>query len=185
MQTIEQDIDAITEVRREVRRLLKSSTPDDVSRQMKYSTAIHEASHYAVLGRLFPDVKVTSLQVTDEANGKINHKGLKIGNDRRKQARSAAYSLAGYAGEMELGLHTRRYIVECCETDLKTADKIIRELGLDPNRLFRAARRYIAEEWNAIEALATVLMERGKLTGKEAARIYSAAKSKTKGKKQC
>ena len=181
MQTIEQDIDEMTEVRREVRRLLKSSTVDEVSRQMKYSTAIHEASHYVVFRRLFPDVKVTSLQVTDETNGNVKIKRLKVGNDRRKQARSAAYSLAGYAGEMELGLHTRRFIVECCETDLKTADKIIRDLGLDPNRLFRAACRYVAEDWDVITALAKALAIHGKLAGREAAEIYSAAKSKNKG----
>ena len=182
MQTIEQDIAAITEVRRELRRLLKSSNPDEVSRRMKYSTAIHEASHYVVFRRLFPDARCTSLQVIDEANGRISHKGLKIGNDRRRQARSAAYSLAGYAGEMELGLHTRKFLVQCCATDFTKADKTIRDLGLDPNRLFRASRRYVADEWDVIEEVAKALVTQGKLTGKEAAEIYSAAKSKTKNK---
>lgn len=151
----------------------------------RLSVATHEASHYVALMRLLPDIKIKSIEIfgepVDGFLGWVKYDASELSTtDPVNHARMVINDFAGVAGEKRLGLLSDVHLSAHARGDYDVAGDACRDWGLDGVKLMRSAETLVAEEWDVIEALATVLMERGKLTGKEAARICETAKSKTK-----
>jgi len=158
-----------------------------MSKAERLSVCVHEASHYALLVRMLPAVKIKCVEILDEPVdgflGWVKYDASALSTtDPVNQARMVINHFAGVAGEKRLGLLSDLHLSAHAAGDYEVAGNACRDWGMDGIKLMRSAETLVVEEWDAIESLATVLMKRGKLTGHEAARIYSAAKS-NKGKK--
>ena len=148
----------------------------------RLSVCVHEAAHYVVLTRMLPSVKIKCVEILDEPVdgflGWVKYDASELSTtDPVNHARMVINYFAGVAGEKRLGLLSDVCMSKHAGGDYDVAGDACRDWGLDGIKLMQSAETLVAEEWDAIKALSKVLMKRGRLTGEEAAGIYS----KTKG----
>lgn len=153
----------------------------------RLSVATHEASHYVALMRLLPDIKIKSIEIfgepVDGFLGWVKYDASELSTtDPVNHARMVINDFAGVAGEKRLGLLSDVHLSAHAGGDYEVAGNACRDWGLDGIKLMRSAETLVAENWGQIMLLATELLQRNRLTGREAAEICSAAKSqKNKG----